>query len=292
MIDSYYKEIKKQFSGLIEEEKKSLVFNENKIHKFIEDNPTCILASVMNGMVENYNIYGSSIFSKIPIGGWERRVPDFILITYNSVEITFNLIEIEAPNRKIFTGANDFTSEFNHSYTQLEDWKRLFPSNSTEMVDKMVVSCFSDLGVFDGTRAINAKYILVYGSSDEYNGIQLKKHRLNQKFSNSEFYFISYDRLIRNFVTESAIFTLKYNSLSGGFKVIGWMPFLKYPLGRRREFGRIENKAELISDSHFLSKLEKEYLIDKIEELDKLSIQELEKLDMGIDLSNFDEEYS
>lgn len=292
MIETYYKEIKMKFKELIEEEKKALTFNEARIHKFIVENPTCILATVMNEKVENYNIYGSAIFSKIQFGNWERRVPDFIIITYNSVEITFNFIEIEAPNRKIFTITNDFQADFNHSFTQLEDWKRLFPVNSSEMVSKMVVSCFSDMGVYDGTRAINSKYILVYGSSDEYFDNHLKKQRLNQKFSNSGFYFISYDRLTRSFITEKAVFSLNYDSTNGGFKAIGWTPFLKYPIGRRREFGRIGNKKELIKESCFLNNEEKNYLIDQIELLDKKSMIEIEKSDKCVDMSSYHEEYS
>jgi hypothetical protein len=283
MIDEYYKNLKERFTQIITVEKAPKTFNEGVMHDFFVKNPTCLLGTVMNNKVDGYYIYGDSVFSKISIGNWEQRVPDFIIITYNSAEITFNFIEIEAVNRKIFNGQNDFTADFNHSFTQLEDWKRLFPANLDEMTRKMVVSCFSDLGVYDGARAINAKYILVYGSSDEYKGHEIKMQRLNQKFQNAGFHYISYDRLVNNFVIERGVYTLKYNSSSGGFQTIGWTPYLNYPIGRRRSFGRLENKIDLVNKSEYHDEKQKEILIDSITKLDSTSIISLNESDLGMD---------
>lgn len=287
LIQEYIETIKEDFEKQIETEKKSQTFNEPKIHRFIEDNPMCLLAATMNSNVDSYYLLGDSIFSKISLGNWEKRVPDFIMITYNSVEITFNLIEIEAPNRKIFTGSNDFTSDFNHAFTQLEDWQRLFPSNSDEMVKKMIASCFSDCGIYNGTRAIKANYILIYGSSDEYRDNGLRKKRISQKFQNGGLYFLSYDRLIKDFYYERALFTLKYDSLNDGFKPIGWSPFKNYTLGRRKSFGRIKEKEKLIKQSKYLSKEDKENLINSIKDLDSQSINKLEENHMGTTMADY-----
>lgn len=283
MIEEYYKNLEDNFERLISEEKLAKTYNEGVIHDFFVKNPTCLLGTVMNNKVDGYYIYGDSVFSKISIGNWEQRVPDFIILTYNSAEITFNFIEIEAVNRKIFNGQNDFTADFNHSFTQLEDWKRLFPANVDEMTKKMVVSCFSDMGVYDGARAINAKYILVYGSSDEYKGHEIKIQRLNQKFHNAGFHYISFDRLLKNLVIERGVYTLKYNSTSGGFQAIGWAPYLNYPIGRRRSFGRIENKINLVVNSEYHEEKQKANLIDSITKLDSTSIVSLNESDLGMD---------
>jgi len=284
MIEDYYNKVKEDFKQIIGEEKRAQTYNEKKIHDFIDKNPTCLLSLVMNNQVDGYSIYGSSIFSKISIGSWEKRVPDFIIITYNSVSITFNLIEIEAPNRKIFTEQNDFTADFNHSLTQLEDWKRLFTNNSNGMEKKMVIDCFSDMGIHNGARAINSKYFLVYGSSEEYNNHETKTKRLNQKFDNASFYYSSYDRLLRNFVNERGIYTLKYNSESGLFKAIGWTPYLKYSVDRRKYFGKIENKENLVKTSNYHNEEQKEELIASIRKLDREPINKLNDEYNGTDI--------
>ena len=283
---NYYNNIKSIFSSLVESQKKSTEYNEALVHTFFEKNPLCLLGTVMNSKVDSYNHFGDSIFSKVSIGSWEKRVPDFIILTYNSIEITFNFIEIEAPNRKIFNGQNDFTADFNHAFTQLEDWKRLFPSNSSEMTRKMIASCFSDLGIYDGSRSIKGKYILVYGSSNEYKENEMRKARIFQKFTDSDFHFTSYDRLVKNFFYERGLFTLKYNSSSGGFKAVGWSPFLKYPIGRRRSFGRIEKKGTVIQSSKDLTKKEKDDLVQAVKDKDSENISVLEDKDMGLEFFN------
>ena len=291
-IEQYYKTIKDQFSALIEREKVADRFGENTVHAFIEKHPLCLLGTVMNNKIDGYYLYGDCIFSKISFGTWERRVPDFIIITYNSVEVVFNFIEIEAPNRKIFNGQSDLTADFNHSFTQLEDWKRLFPTNSLEMERKMVASCFSDMGIYDGARAVKAKYILVYGSSDEYRKDEIKAQRLLEKFSNAGFHFMSYDRLIRQFVLERGIYTVKFNRESGGFKAVGWAPYLNYGINRRRSFGRLENKVMLANESTVLTDEQKGKLSEQILRLDPTPIDRLNAEYLGLDLMDSFEEFS
>ena len=291
MIDSYYNNIKNKFLKKFNELGNENEKKELEMHSFIEQNPVCLVGVVSNSDVHSYYILGNCIFSKINIGTWERRQPDFIIITYNSIEITFHFIEIEAPNRSIFTESNDFTSDFNHAFTQLEDWNRIFPNNRQEMTRLMVASNFSDLGVYNGSRAIRSNYILVYGSSRDYENNLIRKLKLSEKFANKDsFHFMSYDRLIRNFYYERGMFTLKYDTNTGAFKAVGWSPFLKYNLERRRAFGKINLKQEIIEKSSLITDEQKKSLIKQIDELDRESIQKLNENDMGISLmDSFDD---
>lgn len=64
---------------------------------------------------------GSIVVSKYPFGS--NFISDFAYATANSAYIRITFVEIEKPDKRIFTKMDEFSADFNHSIMQVTDWK-------------------------------------------------------------------------------------------------------------------------------------------------------------------------
>ncbi|GAA0405047.1 DUF4263 domain-containing protein [Cocleimonas flava] len=165
--------------------------NESEMQKFLEGSLYYLpgLRDLHNGVMED------TIVTKMPLGS--DHITDFAFVSRNSMNMQYTLIEIEDPNKNIFTKGDQFSSYFNHALQQIKDWQLWFNKNGTYL-DKS----FNDIVNYrvdtsDDYKSFKA--YLVYGRRSEINNRVRKDRWQNlEKSLGEELKVMSYDRLASN----------------------------------------------------------------------------------------------
>lgn len=86
--------------------------SEQIVQSYLERHPEILVA--------NHTPNPRCVISQFPLGPDFRC--DFAFYTYPSFGMMLHLTEIESPRLEPFTGGDEFSSQFNHAFQQLEDW--------------------------------------------------------------------------------------------------------------------------------------------------------------------------
>ncbi len=291
MIDYkiHFEQIKSQLTDLLEERKNSNQRDERAVQKFFEANPYALL-SVLSGVDSHYDIFGNIIISQPKFRSFDGdRHPDFLIVTWNSLNLYFNFIEIEDPSKKIFSNANQQpSSDFLQAYNQLIQWSSFGKNEVEDYCEELLRSLFNDNfnNTNDKTRHYN--HILLYGFSQEITQLgERHNHILQQYFNTQDKHHCTYSRLLSGLRFEQPLFTVRKDTATNKFKAIGFVPFKSYVIGDWSDFHNITHKQELIKSSDLMADDEKEELIKQIDELDNKTLAEIIKInssDLGTTL--------
>ena len=287
MIDyhEHFQSVKSDLSKLLEARRKSNYKDERAVQKFIEKNPYCLI-SALDGIEANYSFFGNCIISQPKIKSYDGdRVPDFLIVTRNSLNLYFNFIEIEDPSKKIFKRKRQgLTSDFFQAYHQLKEWKSFSKNEISNYCEDLLNTLFKDNFNNTPEKHIHYNYVLIYGFSSEilelgprYNDV------LQDYFDHKNVKHSTFSRLINNLRFEQPFFTIKKDVQSNKFRAIGCTPFRKYGIDEWSEFHNIIGKEEIISESVFFTNEEKEKLKNQISNLDNKSRSEINEIVMGSD---------
>jgi hypothetical protein len=137
--------------------------DESKVHAFLERNPAFVLG-IVDPLKADKRVR-DLLISRPTLHGFDARVPDFMVIRNNSVEWLPTLIEIERPNKRLFTKKGDPTADFTQARHQLATWVTWFtqPANFQQFLQSYFPA--GDLG---GSRQVVLKYLLIYGRRAEF----------------------------------------------------------------------------------------------------------------------------
>lgn len=89
--------------------------------EFLEKNPTYIPTPHLL----NHDVVMCAVFPKIPLST-NQCVTDFTFVTKSTVEFRFVHVEIERPNKKIFSTSNSkvsYSKDFLDAIFQVQDWQ-------------------------------------------------------------------------------------------------------------------------------------------------------------------------
>lgn len=87
--------------------------SEQEVQSHLESNPWMVAGIT--------SLSPPLVIAKPPLGADFH--PDFAFFWRHSAGSFIELVEIEGPSLEIFTGGDEFTSEFNHAVQQLADWE-------------------------------------------------------------------------------------------------------------------------------------------------------------------------
>ncbi len=261
-----FKKINEEYIALIDEITASSIREEQRIQAFLERRPQFLPG--LNGVHvhANHGVYCDLIFPKFPLNGTFNRVPDFMFVTKSSVEAQITFIEIEEPSKSFFTTSNDFTSEFNHAFQQLEDWKTWLENGNnganlrTELTRAISHHMMNSI-------AIVFKFVLVYGRRSEYQDNEIRRNRISQR-SRGAYQIMSFDRL-EYADYNSNLICVKRND--AGYYATEVSEFYDYNYVTRSVHKNILNKQASVSSNSFMSNERKMELINKINQLDAMS---------------------
>lgn len=292
MIDlpEYYKAIERQLKNLVNERKNASTKDERALQEFFEQNPSSLL-SALSGIDSQFSIFGNTIISQPDLKSFNGdRTPDFLIVTWNSLNLYFNFIEIEDPSKKIYSTPKQQPSpDFLQACNQLKQWSSL----RTEVeiyCNHLLGSLFE--GNFNNTsnKLRHYNFILLYGFSEEINHLGVRYNQILQEYFKEEHaHHCTYSRLLSNLRGDRPLFTVTKDVATNKFKAIGFTPFKKYKIDEWSDFHNITHKQNLISESELLTELEKDYLIKQITELDSKSVQEIWKEKSEFTITSFED---
>ncbi|WP_221452981.1 Shedu anti-phage system protein SduA domain-containing protein [Pedobacter cryoconitis] len=293
---NYNQKIKQGLENLINSsiDKNKLI--ERELQAYFEQHPSAILGA-LSGVESNHNIYGNLVISQPQIKDFTGdRKPDFLVVTYNSLQLFFNFIEIESPNKSIFNGTKvELHGDFTHAYNQLKQW------TANEASIKLHCQYLQDhlfKGNFNEARkTIKFNYILVYGHQDQLTQTpSTRSTELLNTYFDRNLHFCTYSRVLRDFPGTFGMFSVKRNAEDDTFKAIGMVPFTNYGSDEWSDFHNVTGKVDVVLQNPDLTDKQKSKLILQIEELDKKSITEIHKMvseeppsEFGEDLDDLDE---
>lgn len=168
--------------------------DEKVFQKFFERNTSFLPGShsEFGQAMSGHDPIHGCLISQPKIRGLNTRVPDFMWLSYDSVVFSPVLIEIEAPNKRLFNSDGTPTSNFTRAKNQLDEWRAHLSRPLNQL------NFYEDYDIDLETRKLNFEpfYILIYGRRSEVKGNEFltsKKRSLIDKSSQQR--LISFDRL-------------------------------------------------------------------------------------------------
>jgi hypothetical protein len=157
-------------------------------------------------------------FRKFPFGNTYKS--DFMFLSKSTTNWHAVHIEIEAPNKKIFTNNGTFTAQFNAAIQQVESWKGWLDDTSNQVTFNQTINPIKKP---IANTPVHHKFILVYGRSSEID-TDVKIQAINAK-KQAHFEIMTYDSLFESQKTilnvaslaDSKIKILSTNMLSKQF---------------------------------------------------------------------------
>ena len=183
-VSKYRDYVEPLWSALLESDP-----SESDVQDFLERHPTMIPGafSVIGGP-SGHAPFPDAVISQPELYGYHCRRPDFMWVSKNSVALNPVLIEIEAPNKKMFRKDGSPTADFTQARNQISEWKIWFSKPENQ------VAFLRDYGLPFQRLKLEPQYLLIYGRSSEYEG---NEHltRLRSEVTGPNEALMSFDRL-------------------------------------------------------------------------------------------------
>lgn len=178
-----------EFKALLDAKQESGKKKELEIQRFLENKPELI--PTPNRL--NHQVHLSVIISQFPLGN--RFITDYVYITKSSDCWRIVFVELEIPEKKIFTNANNqvnTSAAFNAALNQVRSWQDYLQIHGKEVIKQL-----EPLMIPPSMRRnpIEFCFELIYGRSAEKNSADRKRY-LNNLSNDNNIKIMTYDTLI------------------------------------------------------------------------------------------------
>jgi len=272
----------KELNDLIEVRRTATNRDERSVQKFFEDYPFSLLAALPN-ISSQFQIFGSMIISQPRFRSFDGdRSPDFLVVTYDSLNLYFNFIEIEDPSKKIFAANSQaLSTDFSQAYNQLFQWSSYGKGEVEDYCKELLATLFHHNFNNTPEKVLHYNFVLLYGFSDEVIDYGVRHNQiLQQYFTDPNLHHCTFSRLIRNIRIEYPLYTVKKDASINKFKAIGFVPYKNYTPFEWSELHNVAGKLDLVQNCPYFTGEEKARVISKIETLDNKTYKEILDLTM------------
>ena len=233
--------------------------DERSIQRFLEQNPCLVPGPRSLGTDPSAHSRDSLLISQPLLPGLRSRRPDFMWITYTSAAIHPTLIEIERPNKRLFTSRGVPSAKFTQARHQLTQWKAWF--SRPENVQKFI----GDYQIIPvpGGEDFEPRFILICGRREEFeNRPDLARERAKLLDGRIDS-LVSYDRLSPDANLHNAITVIATGS--GRFRAIAIPP--TFTLGPRNaeRLSYVDGIEDILRDSQTIANDRKEFLLNRLQ---------------------------
>lgn len=244
----------------IEEYKQLLKENSNEervFQNFFERNPAFLPGAFGIYGESGHSPYKNALISQPLLQGLTSKIPDFLWIATDSLNIYPIFIEIETPNKAWFRKNGVPTAEFTQAQNQLTDWKTWFENPIHQSLFYQYYSI--DKEIITG-KSVKPQYVLIYGSREEFRDKAELNRKRAQLVRENEVY-MTFDRLSPNIKARNTITcNVKNREYIGKFI----SPTLRLGPVYAKELSEIINKVEAVNNSK-IDKERKEFIISRLE---------------------------
>lgn len=183
-----------KYEQVTREEFERLLLNngddEECFQTFLEKNPSMVPGAWgMLGESGHYPYLGTLI-AQPEIEGIKERIPDFLWLSTDSGTFAPVFIEIEAPNKRLFTSTGRTSAAFTEALGQLSEWKAIMnkPTNVQMFFEKYSIPDWLR------DRKFKPHYVLIYGRRSEFENDNWLLSTRSELVRENET-LMSYDRL-------------------------------------------------------------------------------------------------
>jgi hypothetical protein len=188
--------------------------DEKTVQQFLERNPSMVPGSRTPGGGSGHWPLHLALISQPTLHGFNGRIPDFMWLSKHSGSWFPAMVEIERPDKLIYTDEGVPRADFTHARNQLTQWQSWLnePENQLSFVNHYGI----DPWVRKNTQ-MGRHFILIYGRRSEFEGKpHLSRERGNLLTGDEE--LMSFDQLRPEMDVLSAV-TVKPIG-NGQFRVI------------------------------------------------------------------------
>lgn len=186
-FDAYAHRVKAEYKQLLMQDPP-----ESVLHEFLEHNPSFVPGAWTPGIKSGHYPIHQVLISQPRLPGFDSRTPDFLWLSTHSDSWYAAMIEIERPEKLIFTKKGIPTAEFTQARNQLSQWRVWFDTPANEQL------FINDYGIptsIHTSRTMELHLILVYGRRSEFEKkpklSKIRGKQLNGLYEE----LISFDRL-------------------------------------------------------------------------------------------------
>lgn len=163
---------------------------ETVVQDFLESNTELIPTPNLLNHHLHYNV----IISKLPLD--TSLVSDFVYLTKSSDTWRITFVEIEVPDKKIFTNSKDqvnTSADFNAAIGQVRSWQVFLKKNRDEVIRRLKPLM---LPLSMANNPIEFQFQLIIGRSEEKNLTQARRDHFREIAESSSIDIMTYDTLI------------------------------------------------------------------------------------------------
>lgn len=226
----------------------------------------------------NHHLHLESIISKFPLD--TSLVTDYIYLTKSSDVWRITLVELESPDKHIFTQSLSnavFTSDFQRAIGQVRSWKTFVKQRQSEIINRLkplIKPARSPENPFE------FHYQLIIGRSENKNKTPERKAAFREVVDETRIDILTYDQLMDIYVNDQ-----KYD------KLVLQLTGSRFAIKRMHHLPT-KILTHLGPDVLDVTKLQKEKLLQNGYEMEKWCNGELLRANIKYALSTFDEEDS
>ncbi|MED3514397.1 DUF4263 domain-containing protein [Bacillus subtilis] len=250
--EDYEKKVVDDYRILLQQQSE----NEKVFQDFFEKNPAMLPGAYGFFGESGHAPYNNVLITQPVLQGLITKVPDFLWIASDSLNIYPVFIEIEAPSKKWFNQDGTQTAKFTQAQSQIQDWKTWY----SNPIHQSIFFQYYDIDkkIIEG-KSVKPFYVLIYGLREEFEG----KPHLNQKraqLNKSDEIFMTYDRLTPNIKGRDVI-TCHVKNRDYSAKYVS--PTFRLGPVFAEELNIINNKEEAILNTD-LTDERKKFLISRL----------------------------
>lgn len=134
--------------------------NERELQNFLEGNPSFLRSIAGTNGLTVAAAFPHAVIAQPPLRGLDVKIPDFMLVTFDSEVIKPLLIEIEEPSKRWYRNDGNPTAQLTQARHQLAQWRAWFARDANQ-------AWFWQYYAFPDRlrrgRTIEARYLLFYG---------------------------------------------------------------------------------------------------------------------------------
>jgi len=233
--------------------------DEVAVQTFLEHNPSFVPGANTPGSRSGHWPFPLAVISQPSLSGSFDRVPDFMWLAMDSCTWYPTFVEIEAPNKLLFTKSGTPTAMFSQARNQLAQWRTWI----NEPENQQILKARCGLPEYCNHRQMQPHFILVYGRRSEFEGNgMLTKLRASQMTASDE-ELISFDRLSADRGND-ILTCVRMGSVPGRYRAIGVPPTFTVGANNADILSLVDNLEDAVNNEHRISKERRKFLCQRL----------------------------
>lgn len=229
---------------------------EKNIQIFLERHPCLVPGGQSMSGPSGHSAFPAALITQPRLPGYIERIPDFLWIATDSLNVYAVLIEIESPVKKQFNQDGTPTAKFTQAQNQLTQWKAWFsePSNVQLFRD-----AYCPQGQF-GNRKFTPQFVLIYGRRSELED-RPELVPIRAQMQRGQEFHMTFDRL-HPIKDHDQYMTVKLSQKK--FEAVSVPATLKLGPMMSDYRSLIGGKEAVIPETSYLSEVRKSFLLRRV----------------------------